>query len=157
MNVAIREFRAGDERAFRELNEAWIAAYFTIEAKDREVLNDPQKYILDRDGHIYFAVDSATGKILGCCALLAMERGVFEVAKMTVAELWRGRGLGRKLLHGVIEEARKIGAMRLYLETNHSLTNAIDLYRSEGFQHLRLEDVPPSPYARADVFMERDL
>jgi putative acetyltransferase len=157
MNVAIREFRTGDERAFRELNEAWIAAYFTIEAKDREVLNNPQRYILQTGGHIYFAVDSATGKTLGCCALIAMEAGVFEVAKMTVSEEWRGHGLGRKLLRGVIKEARKLGATRLYLETNHSLTNAIELYRSEGFRHLLPKDVTPSPYARADVFMEQHL
>ena len=157
MNVEIREFRAGDETAFRELNEAWIAAYFTIEAKDREILNDPQRHILDSGGHIYFAVDAATAEILGCCALVAMEPGVFEVAKMTVAESSRRQGIGKKLLRGVITAARKLGATRLYLETNHSLTNAIELYRSEGFTYLQPQDVKPSPYARATVFMERYL
>jgi N-acetylglutamate synthase-like GNAT family acetyltransferase len=157
MNVEIREFQPGDENAFRVLNEAWITAYFQLEDKDRAALNDPQYHILNHGGHIYFAVHAQTGEILGCCALLAMENGVFEVAKMAVAEEWRNRGVGRKLLRGTVDAARALGAKRLYLETNHMLENAVALYRSEGFEHLRPEDVKPSPYARATVFMEQYL
>ena len=157
MNVEIREFQPGDETAFRVLNEAWITAYFQLEDKDRAVLGDPKKYILSRGGHIYFAVDPQTREVLGCCALLAMDNGVFEVAKMAVDEKWRNQGVGRKLLRGAIDAARALGIQRLYLETNHTLKNAIALYRSEGFEHLRPEDVKPSPYARATVFMEQYL
>ncbi len=157
MNVEIREFQPGDETAFRVLNEAWITAHFKLEDEDRAVLDDPQHYILDAGGHIYCAVNSETGEVLGCCALLAMEQGVFEVAKMTVAEKWRNRGIGRKLLRGTVNAARALGAKRLYLETNHTLENAIALYRSEGFEHLRPEDVKPSPYVRATIFMEQYL
>jgi putative acetyltransferase len=157
MNIAIREFQPGEEAAFRALNEAWIVAHFKLEEKDRAVLGDPQHYILDSGGHIYFAVANETGEILGCCALLPIGPGAFEVAKMAVAESQRRQGIGRILLRGVIEAARALGAIRLYLETNNTLTNAIELYRSEGFQHLRPEDVKPSPYARVDVFMEQYL
>lgn len=157
MNVEIREFQPGDETAFRILNEAWISTYFTMEEKDREVLDDPQGRILDHGGHIYFAVNGDTGEILGCCALLTMENDVFEVAKMAVTENWRGQGIGRKLLRGVIAAAHGLGAARLYLETNHTLANAIALYRSEGFDYLPPEDVKPSPYARATIFMRRDF
>ena len=89
--------------------------------------------------------------------LLAMEAGCFEVAKMAIDERYRGQGLGRQMLRGTIEAARKLGARRLYLVTHHSLKNAIGLYESEGFVHLRPEDAPPSPYARATVFMEKYL
>lgn len=157
MKVIIREFQTGDETAFRTLNEAWIVAHFQLEEKDRATLGDPQRYILDKGGHIYFAVEDATGEILGCCALYPLERGSFEVAKMAVAESRRGQGIGRQLLRGVVAAARALGATRLYLETNHTLLNAIALYRSEGFEHLAAEDVKPSPYARANVFMEQYL
>ena len=78
----------------------------------------------------------------------------FEVAKMAVDERYRGRGVGRKILAYTIEQARRIGASVLYIETNRKLANAIHLYESLGFQHL-----PPkeSPYARANVFMELRL
>ncbi len=157
MTVQVREFQPGDETAFKTLNEAWISAYFKLEEKDISTLGDPRQHILDRGGHIYLAVDRDSGETLGCCALIAMKAGVFEVAKMAVAENLRGRGIGRVLLRGVIDAARDLGAIRLYIETNHTLQNAIALYRSEGFEHLRPEDVEPSPYARADVYMQMAL
>jgi GNAT superfamily N-acetyltransferase len=73
---------------------------------------------------------------------------------MTVTEGHRGRGLGRKLLEHTVELARELGAASLYLETNSSLVDAIHLYHEVGFRHLPPERVTPSPYARADVFME---
>ncbi|MGB6109628.1 MAG: GNAT family N-acetyltransferase, partial [Acidobacteriaceae bacterium] len=136
MNVQIREFQAGDEVHFRALNEAWITVSFHLEDEDNAVLGDPQHHILDAGGHIYFAVHPQTGEVLGCCALLAMEAGCFEVAKMAIDERYRGQGLGRQMLRGTIEAARKLGARRLYLVTHHSLKNAIGLYESEGFVHL---------------------
>ncbi len=157
MNVQIREFQPGDELAFRALNEAWIIASFKLEEEDVVVLGDPQHHILDAGGHIYFAVQPQAGEVIGCCALLAMEQGCFEVAKMAIDERYRGQGLGRQMLRGTIDAARKLGARRLYLVTHHSLKNAIGLYESEGFVHLRPEDAPPSPYARATVFMEKLL
>jgi putative acetyltransferase len=153
--IEIRPFRSGDEAAFQSLNEQWIAKYFVIEDKDREVLSDPTGRILQRGGHILMA---ATGsKRIGTCALLAMEPGVFEVAKMAVEERYRGEGIGRILLECTIIEARRLGARRLYLETNSGLANAIHLYESVGFCHLPAERVTPSPYARANVYMEKLL
>src|ERR1051326_4985849 len=76
----IREFMPGDEAAFRRLNEEWILRYFVMEAKDEEVLADPQGRILNRGGRIFFAIEQ--GEPVGCCALLATSPGEFEVAKM---------------------------------------------------------------------------
>jgi len=150
--LTIREFRPGDESAFLKLNEEWITRYFAIEPREAELLADPQGTILERGGRIFLAVrDNQT---IGCCALLAIAPGEFEVAKMTVAESFRGSGIGRSLLEKVIAEARALNAHRLYLETNSKLTPAIRLYESLGFRHLPPERIVPSPYARANVYME---
>jgi putative acetyltransferase len=150
--MTVRGFEAGDEKAFRELNEAWIAGNFVVEDKDLEVLNDPVGKILRPGGALLMAVED--GVAIGTCALLPMNDGAFEVAKMTVAEKCRGLGIGKKLLAHVIEYARTMGASRLYLETNNKLVNAIHVYESLGFRHLPPELVNPSPYARANVYME---
>jgi putative acetyltransferase len=150
--IEIRPFAAGDEAAFLELNKAWISKNFEIEEKDWEVLNDPVRYILQPGGVLLMAVQD--GIAVGTCALLPMEDGSFEVAKMTVDERYRGLGIGKKLLAHVIEYAREIGAGRLYLETNRKLTSAIHVYEALGFEHLPPERVKPSPYARANVYME---
>ena len=150
--LAIREFQPGDEAAFRELNEEWIVRYFALEPKETELLADPQGLVLDRGGRIFFAIRD--GRPVGCCALLAMGPGEFEVAKMAVTESCRRAGIGRQLLQHVIAEARASGAHRLYLETNQKLVGAIRLYESLGFRHLPPERVVPSVYARANVYME---
>jgi len=146
---AAGHLRSSDAEAFRTLNEWWIRKYFGIEEHDNDMLLDPEGYVLAKGGHIFFAV--ANGVQVGCCALIAMEPGVYEVAKMAVNESLQGAGIGRKLLGYTIEQGRRLGARSLYLETNSKLTNAIHLYESLGFEHLPPR---PSPYSRANVFME---
>jgi GNAT superfamily N-acetyltransferase len=150
--VEIREFRPGDEEAFRSLNEEWIIRYFALEKKDIEALSKPRETILDRGGRILFAVRGGTA--VGCCALVAMAPGEFEVAKMAVTDAAQGLGIGRRLLQATIEAARESGAARLFLETNSVLTPAIRLYESVGFRHVPAERRKASPYARSDVQME---
>jgi putative acetyltransferase len=150
--VEIRPYRAGDGVAFRKLNEDWIEKNFGIEEKDRSTLGDPERYILQPGGHIFMA--TVGDEAVGCCALLWMRPGVYEVAKMTVAEGYRGQGLGRKLLAYTIAQGKALGATSLYLETNNTLGDAIHLYKALGFRHLPPERVLASPYQRANVFME---
>jgi GNAT superfamily N-acetyltransferase len=73
---------------------------------------------------------------------------------MAVSPSSQGTGVGRRLLEGTIAAARTLGVTRLYLETNSKLTPAVKLYESVGFCHLPPERITPSPYARANVFME---
>ena len=150
--IGVRQFEPGDAAAFRRLNEEWITRYFRIEPKEEPILADPQTTILDSGGRIFFA--TAGERCVGCCALIRMRDTEFEVAKMAVEPSYQRGGLGRRLLQAAIEEARSAGARRLYLETNHGLTPAIRLYESVGFKHVDANRIVPSPYARADVYME---
>jgi putative acetyltransferase len=150
--IELRPYRPEDARAFRELNEAWINHYFGLEEHDREILENPDRYVFQPGGHIFVAF--LEGRAIGCCALIPIETNVFEVAKMAVSEGHRGHGVGRRLLAYVIEQARSLGATRLYLETNSRLTNAIHLYESLGFRHIPAK---PSVFVRANVFMEQSL
>ena len=150
--IELREFQAGDVEAFRLLNEEWITRHFEMEPKDELTLRDPQRYILDKGSKIVFALRGS--EALGCCALLRIEAGAFEVAKMAVTEAARGQGVGRRVLEFAIAVARASGASRLYLETNGKLQPAIRLYESVGFRHVPAERVVPSSYARVDVYME---
>jgi putative acetyltransferase len=155
MAVEFRSFVAGDEVAFRELNEAWIAPIFGMEPKDHEVLSDPDAQILKKGGHIFIGIEGDTA--VACCALIPREIGCFEVSKMAVLESRRGAGFGRQLIAYAIGQARMIGATRLYLESNTQLANAVHLYEDAGFRHLPPERVRKSPYARSNVYMEMVL
>jgi N-acetylglutamate synthase-like GNAT family acetyltransferase len=152
-DVIVREFQPADANAFFELNREWIQRYFWLEPADLEVLWHPQTAILDQGGRIFIA--ERNGVCVGCCALIALGPGEYELAKMAVTPTERRTGIGRRLIAAAIALAERLGATRLYLETNHTLTGAIALYESMGFQHLPPARVTPSHYARADVFMER--
>jgi putative acetyltransferase len=148
--MEIVEFEPAHAEAFRVLNEAWISKYFVLEPKDREVLNDPQGKIIDTGGRVFMALHD--GEAVGCAALLKMDDGGYEVAKMTVSETLRGSGMGKLLMQRCIDAGAELGATRLYLETNSTLAPALGLYRAMGFRDLAPTE---TPYIRADVFMER--
>lgn len=154
--IDIREFQPADAEAFRRLNKEWITQFFTIEEQDRLVLEDPERHILEPGGRIFFAF--AADQAVGCCALIPLAQpGVFELAKMAVSPEWQGCGIGRRILEYTIRQARTMGAKSLHLESNSALANAIHLYESLGFVHQAPESHPPSPYARANVFMDLEL
>jgi GNAT superfamily N-acetyltransferase len=151
-DVIVREFQPADADAFFELNREWIQRSFWLEPADLEVLWHPQEAIVDLGGRIFMAVRN--GVCIGCCALIPMGPGEYELAKMAVTPTERRHGIGRRLIAAAIQKAERLGATRLYLETNHSLTGAILLYESMGFRHLPPSRVKPSHYTRADVYME---
>lgn len=154
--VEIRSLTPDDDvTAFRALNEEWITRYFTLEAKDRETLNDPVNSILLKGGHIFMAY--AGTEAVGCVALIPMKDDVYELSKMAVSPHLRGRGLGRRLLQHALEQARYLDAKSLFLGSNTRLKDAVHLYESVGFRHVKPEYLPPMPYSRANVFMEMPL
>ena len=153
--IAFRLFQHGDSGAFYELNAAWITRYFRLEEHDLIQLRDPEGNIILPGGQIVMAL--AGKERIGCCALIFVRPGVFEVAKMAVSERYRGQGIGRKLLEYTIAQAKALGAHTLELASNSKLANAVHLYESLGFRHLPPERVEPTPYARANVFMELHL
>ena len=154
--IEIRSLAPGDDTApFRTLNEEWITRYFTLEVKDRETLNDPVHSILLKGGHIFMAY--ADAEAVGCVALISMRDGIYELSKMAVSPHLRDRGIGRRLLQHAITQARGLAAKSLFLGSNTRLKNAVHLYESVGFRHVKPESLPPMPYSRADVFMEMSL
>jgi putative acetyltransferase len=153
--VTFRLFQHGDAAAFRELNESWITRYFRVEEQDLIQLMNPEESVLRPGGQIMMAL--AGEKRIGCCALIFVKQGVYEVAKMAVSEDYRGHGVGRRLLEYTITYAKTLGAHTLELASNRKLANAVHLYESLGFRHLPPESVEPSPYHRANVFMELHL
>jgi putative acetyltransferase len=151
--LTFRPFQAGDEAAFRELNEAWIRQFFAIEPKDLEVLGNPVEHILRPGGEIVMAI--LDDNPIGCCALLAMADSSFELGKMAVAEEHRGRGVGKELLAAVVNRARQIGSEKgSTSKPARSCRMRSTCTSGRVFTHLPPERVRQSPYARSNVYME---
>lgn len=145
---------AGD---FYTINAEWIRSMFRMEATDEKVLSDPRGMIIDRGGHILFAALGDMG-VVGTCALMPIEQGVFELTKMGVLEMARGRKVGEQLLDAVLERARAMAMRELFLLTSRKCTAAIHLYEKLGFRHdADIMERFGKRYARCDVAMAYPL
>lgn len=56
-----------------------------------------------------------------------------NIHDVIVAHSWRNRGVGRKLMEKVIEQAAEIGCSKVTLEVREDNLNAKHLYKSLGF------------------------
>jgi len=149
-SVEIVEFEPRFAADFGRLNYEWIEKYFTVERHDREILDHPQEYVIERGGRIFMAV--ADGKAVGTVALIPADEGVLELTKMGVSPDFRGRGISNLLMQACIEHAVGTGTRTVFLESHRKLGPAIALYRKFGFEETPLD--PNSEYARADIRME---
>jgi DNA-binding MarR family transcriptional regulator/GNAT superfamily N-acetyltransferase len=82
---------------------------------------------------------------IGCGALKLHENAPGEIKRMWVAPRARGLGLGRRLLKELERHAEEMGVRVLHLETNQTLSEAIELYRHSGYQEV--EAFNDEPYA----------
>jgi len=124
---------------FNELGERFDGGFDpgrSISADDSE-LTPPVGLLL---------VATLHGEPVGCGALKFHDDAPAELKRMWVAPAARGLGLGRRLLSCLEAEAAASGAGAVRLETNHSLTEAIGLYRASGYREVAAFN--DEPYAQ---------
>ncbi len=79
---------------------------------------------------------------------------MFELAKMTVKEGYRGNGIANILMNQCINFAKKNNAKEIFLISNDSLTIARNLYDKYGFKEV---DLDSQKYDRGNVKMRLTL
>lgn len=136
--------------AFKELNIEWLETYFYVEPYDLEVLSNPETYIIDKGGHIFFSIEN--NQVTGTVALMPMFPGILELTKMAVNKKIRGQGVGQQLMKHCISFAQEQQLEKLILYSNTLLDNAIYIYKKWGFVEIALEE--DSNYERANIKME---
>ena len=130
-NLEIVPFNGDYKSAFESLNREWIEEYFVMEEEDLKTLQNPESYIMEKGGEIFFAV--LDGDVVGTSAMIQTSNGIYELAKMSVAKKLQGLGIGKKLLKRCIDFSKEREATEIFLITNDSLKPALNLYQSCGF------------------------
>jgi len=148
-HVNIISFSEKYASAFANLNYEWIGHFFAIENTDRKYLDNPQTEIIDKGGIILLA--ECNNNIIGTIALVKMEEGVYELAKMSVEKEFRGKKIGHLLMEACISTAKELGAAMIVILSNRKLKNAIHLYQKFGFVDV---GIPETDYERCDIRME---
>ena len=150
MNLKITPFHDLFTNSFYELNIEWLEAYFYVEDFDKEVLSNPKKYIIDKGGHIFFALENH--KVIGTVALMKSKNNSFELTKMAITPEKRGNKIGQLLMKYCIDFATKNNFNTLFLYSNTILKNAIYIYKKYKFKEVPVET--NSPYKRSNIKME---
>lgn len=138
---------------FARLNYAWIDEYFIVEDKDRFLLDHPVENIIECGGQIFFALADET--VVGTVALIPDGHARYELAKMSVAPEFRGRGIGDRLMDSCIRYSREKGKKSIFLLSNTKLKPAINLYKKYGF--VQAFHDARSHYERVNIVMELAL
>lgn len=124
--------------------------------------------IVERDMQELYKLSPPDGRLLliqydeniaGLGGMRKIGDGVGEIKRMYVRPEFQGKGLGRKILNALIEEARIIGYDRLRLDVGPYAVAAKNLYETSGFQQIEPypESEPPEALHERWTFMERSL
>jgi len=118
---------------------------------DRELAGLPGRYA-PPEGRVLLAMEHE--RAVGCVALRKIGDGICEMKRLYVRPAFRRQNLGRALADAVLAAAREIGYERMRLDTLSSMTGALSLYESLGFQRIAPYYDNPSGAA---VFLELKL
>ena len=92
-------------------------------------------------------------KIIGTVAISELNSSCCELKSLYLSERYHGMGYGKKLLQYAINQAKKHGYQKMYLDSLSTSTKAVSLYRRAGF--VDTEKYNASIYS--DVFMVLEL
>ena len=87
---------------------------------------------------------------VGTAAMIKSSDDRFELAKMTVQEDLRGKGIANMLMDECLKFAKENKANEIFLISNDSLTIARNLYDKYGFKEVNLDS---QKYDRGNVKM----
>src|SRR5690625_5119187 len=119
MKIEIIDFSSEYKKELKRLNYEWLEKYFYVEENDKKVLSNPQKYIIDKGGFVFYA--KIEEEIVGSAALMKVSAGVFELGKMAVTQKFQGLGIGKKLLEYSLDFAEKNKIEKVFLFTDSKL------------------------------------
>ena len=118
-------------------------------------------HVLDIDGlkdpSIKFWSLWENNKLIGCGALKFLEKDHGEFKSIRVADEFRKKGIGERIINHLIEEAKKLEISKLSIETGageffapaRKLFNKFGFKKSEPFAHYKVD--PNSCYFTLDL------
>lgn len=126
MTVGLRRARAADLDAVIAIERAvYPSDAWSAEAMASQLENENTRYLIAEED----------GAVVGYAGLLAPPGAeTAEVHTVTVAEALRRRGIGRRMIVALLDEAAVRGATEVFLEVRVDNESAQALYRSLGFE-----------------------
>ena len=137
---------------FIDLNELWIKKHFRLEAGDIVLAKNPDT-VVEKGGYIFSLLESDT--VVGVCALFNQDHEGYELARLAVDERYRKKGHGDTLIKAALAVLKNNGIKKVRLMSNTKLSNALSLYKKNGFKMVS-QGIHPV-YSRCNILMEREI
>lgn len=133
LRLTLRPGKRQDAEGLRALVGGILQSYGLPDSAARDGdLDDVAAWYGSRHGVFDVLVDSS-GALVGCCGACGRSQTVCELRRLYLAYKVRHRGLGRVLLHRVVDWARARGFETMDLFTAPVLKEAVQLYERFGF------------------------
>ena len=145
-------FDSPDVRALTEAQQAEMLELYEGEA-DIGPTRDASMFV-EPDG-VFVVVRDTDGAAVACGGVARFDTERGELKRMYVVPAYRGRGLGRRLLLELEEEARRLGYVALVLETGDRQPEALGLYASAAYE--RIPCYPPYDSRALSLCFEKRL
>lgn len=106
-----------------------------------------------RDFQLAFAErpDGSEGRLIGSGALQLVDPDLAEVRTLALHPDWRGRGLGRRLVEALLDEARHLELPRVFC-----LTRQVEFFARLGFAVVPKETFPQKVWTDCRLCPRRD-
>ena len=139
--------RPADEDDF-DLMETWIRKW-----SDRQILLPLEGGALRTALPDFRVLSPAFGPrvVLAFGALRRYSKRLGEIRSLVVADEWRGRGLGRRLVGEILDEARLEGLNRVFV-----LAKTPGLFATMGFTLVPRESLPQKVFVDCSLCRRRD-
>ena len=115
----VRPARVGDVPQMADLINYYARQGLMLRKTEAQLYNNVRDFV----------VADAGGTVVGCAGLKVTWHDLAEIISLAVASAYQGRGLGRRLVLPLIEEARKLGITRVF-----TLTYQVGFFSKLGFQ-----------------------
>lgn len=127
MGVTIRRALPADVPALLELFDCYARLGLVLPRTPEMVYRHLREYV----------VAVADGEVVGCAGLRIYHQELAEVVGVAVAGGQQGRGIGRRVVNVVLDEARQLGIGRVF-----ALTLQESFFKQLGFRIVPLTEVP---------------
>jgi amino-acid N-acetyltransferase len=139
VSLRIRPARAEDIEAMRGLIDLYAAQDL--------MLSRSREFLAENLGDYVVAED---GAFVGCCALAVLTHDLAEIRSLAVRPQASHRGVGKGLVDGCVEQAKRLGLRRVF-----ALTLVPEFFERCGFTLISLGRLPEKSAAECPVCPKR--
>lgn len=133
-DFTVRPARTADVRGIHRLLDPYVS---------RRILLGKDLVVLYESVQQFLVAESADGRLIGFGALHVMWEDLGEIRTLVVADEWLHRGVGRRIVEALEDQARVLGIARLFC-----LTFEVDFFTRRGFTPIGEQVVDPDVYSQ---------